>query len=132
MARYCRPAWTWSHDELMDSTWRSNVHAMPKSRSRKKAKSSRSPSKQQRLRQRGEPPPVAPGNRRPQLRIRPVWHRPAGIVLAALGAILIVVNYAEHMDIGWIPGGHKEAYFALGLIIAATGAWFLAAFDRPA
>jgi hypothetical protein len=55
-----------------------------------------------------------------------------GIAVVALGVLLIVLNYAEHMNLGWMPGGHREAYFALGIAIAAFGAWLLAAFDRPA
>ena len=54
------------------------------------------------------------------------------MIVVVLGVVLIVVNYAEHMKLGWMPGGHKEAYFAVGIVIAALGAWFLAAFDRPA
>lgn len=52
--------------------------------------------------------------------------------MAVLGVLLIVVNYAEHMNLGWMPGGHNEGYFALGIVIAGLGAWFLAVFDRPA
>lgn len=52
--------------------------------------------------------------------------------MVVLGVLLIVVNYAEHMNLGWMPGGHSEAYFALGIVIAGLGAWFLAVFDRPA
>ena len=52
--------------------------------------------------------------------------------MVAMGVLLIVLNYAEHMNLRWMPGGHREAYFALGIVIAALGAWFLAAFDRPA
>lgn len=69
---------------------------------------------------------------RSRRRVRPDWHRPAGITVVVIGAALILVNYAEHLDINWMPGGHQEAYFLLGIAIAAFGAWFLSAFDRPA
>lgn len=63
--------------------------------------------------------------------MRPGWHRPVGIAVAVLGIALILVNYAEQFGLGLMPGGHKEAYFILGVVMGAVGAWFLAAFDRP-
>lgn len=105
---------------------------MPKSRGRKKTKSSRRASQQQHLRRRGELSSSANKYERPRAKSRPAWHRPVGITVAVLGVLLIVVNYAEHMNLGWMPGGHNEGYFALGIVIAGLGAWFLAVFDRPA
>lgn len=70
--------------------------------------------------------------RRSESRTRPHWHRLAGIALAVTGLAVVVVNYLEHFNVGWMPGGHREAYFVLGLVVAAFGAWFLAVFDRPA
>lgn len=43
-----------------------------------------------------------------------------------------MVNYAEDFNLGWLPGGHKELYFLLGVVMGAVGAWFLSAFDKPA
>lgn len=105
---------------------------MPKSRGRKKTKSSRRALQQQHLRRRGEPSSSAMSHQSRRAKTRPAWHRPVGITVVALGVLLIVVNYAEHMNLGWMPGGHREAYLALGIGIAALGAWFLAVFDRPA
>jgi hypothetical protein len=105
---------------------------MPKSRGRRKTKSSRRAPQQQHLRRRGELSSSAISYQRHRAKRRPAWHRPVGIAVVALGVLLIVLNYAEHMNLGWMPGGHREAYFALGIAIAAFGAWLLAAFDRPA
>lgn len=105
---------------------------MPKSRGRKKPKSSRRAPQQQHLRRRGELSSSALSYQPRRAKARPAWHRPVGITVVVLGVLLIVVNYAEHMNLRWMPGGHREAYFALGIVIAALGAWFLAAFDRPA
>lgn len=102
---------------------------MPKSRGRKKQKSSRRPTQQSHPLKKGESPSLV--GHQPRRKGRPEWHRPLGIAVVILGVGVIVVNYGEHMNLGWMPGGHNELYFFLGLVIAALGAWFLAAFDRP-
>lgn len=106
---------------------------MPKSRGRRKPKSRSHDSSKPHLKKRGEPVSSAANSyQRSRRRVRPEWHRPAGITVVVFGAVVILVNYAEHMEINWMPGGHKEVYFFLGIAIAALGAWFLSAFDRPA
>jgi hypothetical protein len=62
---------------------------------------------------------------------RPPWHRILGWVLIAIGALIVVVNDAAYVDINLMPGGHNEAYFVLGLLVAGFGSWWTGLFDRP-
>lgn len=64
-------------------------------------------------------------------RRRPSWHRRIGWFQVVLGAVLVVLNYAQDFGPILLPGGHSELYFLLGLVIAGTGTWWLGAFDRP-
>lgn len=41
-----------------------------------------------------------------------------------------MVNYGEELNLHLLPGGHKEAYVVLGLVMAASGTWWLGLFDR--
>lgn len=77
--------------------------------------------------------PVEPSRRYtpPAWRVyRPRSHKLIGACLVALGAALILVNYADYTDLNLLPGGHQEAYFFLGILIAASGAWWFGWFDR--
>jgi hypothetical protein len=64
-------------------------------------------------------------------RLRPSWHKPVGWGLLALGVLVVLVNYAEEFEIHLMPGGHSEAYFLLGIVVAVWGTWWLGVFDRP-
>ena len=59
-------------------------------------------------------------------RFRPWWHRVIGALLAVVGATLVFGNYAAIF-----PGGHKEAYFLVGLLLAGTSTWWFGLFDPP-
>lgn len=62
-------------------------------------------------------------------RVRPLWHKVIGALLILVGAALVVINYLDYSaDI--LPGGHQEAYFLLGIIVAASSSWWFGAFDR--
>jgi len=65
------------------------------------------------------------------MRGRPLWHRGAGFLTAVAGVGLIIFNYAEELGSRVLPGGHQEAYFALGMVIALTSSWWFGLFDRP-
>lgn len=106
---------------------------MPKSRGRAKPKPRSKASPKPHLNKQGEPISSAANSyQRSGRRVRPEWHRPAGIAVVVFAVAVILVNYGEHFDLGWMPGGHNEGYFFLGITIAAFGAWLLSAFDRPA
>lgn len=64
-------------------------------------------------------------------RVRPSWHKAVGWASVGIGLLIVVLNYAEEFDIHVMPGGHQEAYFLLGIVLAASGSWWLGVFDRP-
>lgn len=66
-----------------------------------------------------------PERKRPP-RFRPWWHRAVGGVQAIVGATMVIGNYAA-----LLPGGHKEAYFVVGMILAVASTWWFGAFDPP-
>lgn len=107
---------------------------MPKSKSRvdKKSPRRRGPTPARRdVRPRSNPrqgPQVAAAPKKPS---RPPRNKPAGWALVAAGLGLAIVNDAEYLDIGILPGGHNELYLILGLLICALGAYLLGAFARP-
>jgi hypothetical protein len=49
----------------------------------------------------------------------------------ALGLAIVIVNYLDSEAINVLPRGHQEAYFILGVVVAATGTWWLGLFDPP-
>ncbi len=68
----------------------------------------------------------------PATRFRPTWHKVVGWVQVAVGLVVVVVNYGAELGLDVMPGGHKEAYFLLGILVAGGGTWWLGIFDRPA
>ena len=66
-----------------------------------------------------------PAGKRPP-RFRPVWHKVVGGVQATLGATMVIANYAA-----LLPGGHKEAYFFVGMPLAVASTWWFGLFDPP-
>lgn len=62
-------------------------------------------------------------------RIRPTWHKVAGVIQVLLGIALVVINYIDYAA-SILPGGHQEAYFLLGIVIAGGASWWFGAFDR--
>lgn len=65
-----------------------------------------------------------------QVRIRPTWHKIVGASLLVLGVAIVVINYIDYDNVQLLPGGHKEAYFLLGIIIAGLSSWWFGALDR--
>lgn len=62
-------------------------------------------------------------------RIRPTWHKVAGVIQMLVGVALVVINYIDYSaDI--LPGGHQEVYFLVGIVIAGGSSWWFGAFDR--
>ena len=61
---------------------------------------------------------------------RPLAHKVVGWSIISLGLGLAVVNYGEEFDLPLMRGGHKEAHFLIGLLIAAAGTWWLGRFGR--
>jgi len=64
--------------------------------------------------------------RRVSARIRPPWHKVAGLALLVVGVLVIVAN--DTMLLGGVPttllpGGHSEGYRFLGVVLAAAGTW---------
>lgn len=68
----------------------------------------------------------------PKFRIRPRWHRLAGWLGVLAGVAIAVANDAMLMSVNWklLPGGHREFYLVLAVIVAGSSTWFLGAFDR--
>jgi hypothetical protein len=66
-----------------------------------------------------------PTGKRPP-RFRPVWHKAVGALQAAVGATMVIANYAA-----LLPGGHKEAYFFVGMPLAVASSWWFGLFDPP-
>ncbi len=67
----------------------------------------------------------------PTTRFRPTWQKTVGWIQVAIGLLAVLVNYGAELGLDVMPGGHKEAYFLLGLFIAGSGTWWLGVFDRP-
>ena len=65
-----------------------------------------------------------------QARMRPTWHKVIGAVQLLLGVAIVIINYIDYDDFHILPGGHKEAYFLLGMLIAGASSWWFGAFDR--
>lgn len=63
-------------------------------------------------------------------RQRPTWHRAVGWLSITVGIAIVVVNYIDYADLRLLPGGHQEWYFFAGLLVAASGTWWLGFFDR--
>lgn len=83
----------------------------------------------------GDTPPQSPqgGARatpRTRGRVRPGLHRVVGASQVAAGVALIVVNYIDYSGSSLLPGGHQEAYFLLGILVAASSIWWFGWFDR--
>jgi len=55
---------------------------------------------------------------------------PSGASQVAAGVALIVVNYIDYSGSSLLPGGHQEAYFVLGILVAASSIWWFGWFDR--
>lgn len=72
-------------------------------------------------------PPTGPDLR---VRVRPPWHKVAGAVLAVLGLAIVLVNFLDVDGVSILPGGHQEAYFLLGILVAGSSVWWFGAFDR--
>ena len=67
----------------------------------------------------------------PAFRMRPRWHKFAGLFGVFLGVLIIVLNDAMFMvDTTLLPFGHNELYLMLGLVVAVASSWFLGLFDR--
>ena len=66
-----------------------------------------------------------------QVSERPLWHRPVGWLLVAVGLVIAALNGLMFMgdDLTLLPGGFSLLYVVLGLPVAAGGAWFLGLFD---
>lgn len=67
----------------------------------------------------------------PAIRIRPTGHKVLGWVLVALGVGVAVLNDVARLGPKVIPFGHSELYLLLGVVVAASGGWWLGIFDRP-
>ena len=67
----------------------------------------------------------------PTIRFRPVWHKAVGAAQILLGLALVVLNFFQHGDAQYLPGGHNEGYFIVGAAVAAAASWWFGAFDRP-
>lgn len=65
-----------------------------------------------------------------QARIRPAWHKAVGALLVVLGVAIVIINYIDYDNVRILPGGHQEAYFLLGMVIAGLSSWWFGAFDR--
>lgn len=78
-------------------------------------------------------PPAARRYTPPRLvkRIRPGWHIAVGSVQVLVGVALVIVNYGEEFGLRVLPGGHQEAYFLLGILVAGSSIWWFGWFDRP-
>ena len=47
-----------------------------------------------------------------------------------LGLAIVIINYIDLAHVRILPGGHQEAYFVLGLLIAVGSGWWFGWFDR--
>ena len=63
-------------------------------------------------------------------RIRPAYHKVVGVVELLVGLAIVIINYIDLANVRILPGGHQEAYFVLGLVIAAGSTWWFGWFDR--
>ena len=66
------------------------------------------------------------------VRYRPGWHKAVGACILLAGIAIIVLNDAMRLEPSWtlLPGGHQEAYLALGVIVAAFSTRWFGWFDR--
>jgi len=81
-------------------------------------------------------PQATPTNRytppEKHFRFRPTWHKIVGTIVLVLGLGLIVANEVMLLERSatLLPGGHREVYLLLGVIIAGTSLWWFGWFDR--
>lgn len=75
---------------------------------------------------------AAPGRYTPprHARFRPTWHKVVGGIVLGLGLGIVILNYLEELELNTMPGPHSEAYFLLGLAVAAYSTWWFGWFDR--
>ena len=67
---------------------------------------------------------------KPSRRRRPAWNRPLGLVVVAMGVLMIVVNDLTLIGLRTpMPGGHSELYLFAGVAVMAAGAWLTGLFD---
>lgn len=67
---------------------------------------------------------------KPSRRRRPAWHRPSGLLVVAVGLLVIVVNDLTLVGLRTpMPGGHSELYLFAGVAVMAAGAWLTGLFD---
>ncbi len=66
------------------------------------------------------------------IRLRPGWHKTIGLILVAVGFIIVILNIlmGGGSDLTLLPGGHNELYLFLGLGLAAYSMWWFGWFDR--
>lgn len=62
--------------------------------------------------------------------VRPAFHKVIGALQILLGLAIVLVNYVDFEDVRLLPGGHQEAYFLLGIVVAAGSLWWFGALDR--
>ena len=64
--------------------------------------------------------------------VRPRWHRIAGWIGVAIGALIAILNDAMLLgdDLVLLPFGHSELYLLLGVLVAGWSTRFLGLFDR--
>lgn len=61
---------------------------------------------------------------------RPSRHRWFGVALILGGVLLAILNDAMlFMDSTVLPFGHQELWLVAGMLVAASGTWFLGLFD---
>lgn len=61
---------------------------------------------------------------------RPSHHRWLGFALIGSGVLIAILNDAMlFMDSTVLPFGHQELWLLTGVLVAASGTWFLGLFD---
>ena len=62
--------------------------------------------------------------------LRPTSHRWIGIAVILTGLTIALLNDAMlFTDVTLLPFGHREFWLLTGIIVAASGTWFLGLFD---
>ena len=84
------------------------------------------PTKRKRPAEEGPAARYVPPTRARLPRFRPVWHKIVGGLLVVIGLTMVFANYAS-----LLPGGHKEAYFFVGMLLAGASTWWFGLFDPP-